>query len=700
MKACEIIIIYYWDYRNAIVTYRIYIALMAIFIFSLIMVTENYADEQNIPVTISADHLEYIKEKNIIFGQGNIEIKHIDTTITGEKIIANLDTNELQIEGKVTIIDRTGELKGDNVVYNLKTKKGLLQDGVSFRNPWYIIGKQVQKVSDEKVIITQGYFTTCNLSNPHYCFKAKKIEIYINDKIVAKNVFLYVGEVPIFYFPIFRQSLKGRKYDLDVRVGYNNSEGDFTKIIFGYPLTAYLYSRLYLDYMSKKGWGKGGEFVYNYDNMRGSIYGYHIRETDVEKERWNGEIAHWQRFKNNLTLVSNLNFLSDENFNKQYKEQDVTKINRDLKSYIALTLNQRLYVARLVGERKDIWQGEKFIRDYVYFPRLSLTVQPVKIYKNKKLPLYYRNSFNFDNYYAQFPNDFYQITANVDQTLNSGIRLNSFINIIPSIGFQEQWQNKTSKTDTKGLNRHIYRASIDFRNTINKFFYITYAYKFQEEIGKAPDNNELLGRLNFIFPMRIKEIDSQGKTIIKIKNLGKLNISTTYDLREKDLTFTHWKQRFSSLIADLVFNPVNWYSLTLNSSYNLYTERTEKLQTNVKFLKPKWEISLASTYLDSQPSVIDTSSSVSFWLTKKWKINFTNRASVYYKPVDFKYSVWSERTYTIYRDLHCWEAQFYWTKKPYEEQLWFKINIKVFPNQKIGLQHNVEEEEWYLTHGK
>lgn len=680
---------------------RNYIALMAIFIFSLIIPTEIYAtDEQTSPITLSADYLEYIKEKNIILGKGNVRIEHINTVITADEVIANLDEDEIEIQGNVVIVDKTGELRGENGIYNIKTQKGTLENATTYDKPWYVKGKKVDKVGEKKVIIHRGSFTTCDLSKPHYSFRAKKINIYPGDKIIAKNVFLFVDKVPIFYFPIFRQSLKGRKYDLDVRFGYNNVEGDFVKVKFGYPLTAYLYGRLYVDYMSKKGWGKGTELIYKSDAVKSSIYGYQIKEQDTEKERWSGKFSHWQKFGESLTAVSNLNLLSDENFNERYKQDDPTRINRDLESYIALTLNRPLYVARVVGERRDTWQVDKYVREYVYLPRLSFNASSIKINKSKKLPLYYKTSLRLDNYYTLAPNDFYRITVDADQRLSSSIRLNRYMTMTPSVGFQEIWQNQTSKTDEKDINRHIYRTGINFRNTINRFFYVTYGHSFQEEIDKTPTTNSLSGALNFNFPRVITKIDTQGETTVKKINFAKLDVSTTYDIREKGVTFDHWKQRFSNLITRLFFTPVSWQKLNLDHYYNLYTERTEKLQTTLRLSKSDLNMTLSSTYLESQPSVLDTSGSVDFWLTKKWKVKFTNRASVYYKADEFKYSKWSERTYTIYRDLHCWEAQFYWIKRPAEEELWFKINIKALPKNKISIYHNVEEEEWRLGHGQ
>ncbi|MFH1238598.1 MAG: hypothetical protein V1653_00635 [bacterium] len=677
-----------------------YIACMAIFIFLLIMVTETYAQEQEEPVTISADYLEYVKTKNIVIGRGHVQIIHLGTKITGQEATADLNTNDIHIQGNVVVTDKTGEIKGDNIVYNIKTKKGRLGNSTSYSNPWYIRGKEVQSVSDKQAIIRQGYFTTCELAEPHYRFQASKISVYLQDKIIAYNVFLYIGRVPIFYFPVFWQNLKGTKYDLDVKVGYSDVEGTFAKVRFGYPLTANLYGRIYLDYMSMKGLGKGGEFIYKSDNIRSSLYGYHIREIDTEQERRSGKFSHWQKIGKDLTVMSDMNFVSDEKFNTQYKEQDPTRITQDFKSYLALTLTQPLYIARIVGERRDIWSTDRFIRDYLYMPRFSFDTISLRLNKNKLFPLYYKANLGIDNYYAQPPNDFYRLTANADQRLTTSLRLGRFLTVSPSVGFLEQWQNRTSKTDDASFNHHIYKTNLNLRNNISSYFYVNYGHSFQEEMGQAPSLNQLSGEVNLLFPRTIQTIDTQNRTVSRRTNFIKLNTSTTYDMRRVGGTFADWKQRLSNLLTRLYFTPADWNSLNVDHYYNLYSEKTERLQTTVRVTKSKWEVTLGTTYFSSQPRALDTSTSLYFWLTDKWKISFTNRADVYYKANEYKYSHWSERTYTIWRDMHCWEAQFYWTKRPTEEELWFKFNIKAFPKQKIGLDHKVEEGDWHLTSGQ
>jgi hypothetical protein len=42
-----------------------------------------------------------------------------------------------------------------------------------------------------------------------------------------------------------------------------------------------------------------------------------------------------------------------------------------------------------------------------------------------------------------------------------------------------------------------------------------------------------------------------------------------------------------------------------------------------------------------------------------------------------------ERRFSFYRDLHCWEAVFYWIPNGSLQGYYFRINIKALPDIKI-----------------
>jgi hypothetical protein len=60
---------------------------------------------------------------------------------------------------------------------------------------------------------------------PHYYFKAKKLWIYKNNEIAAISAIYYVGQTPVFYWPLLLQSDTGT--GVVTQYGNNITRGHF-----------------------------------------------------------------------------------------------------------------------------------------------------------------------------------------------------------------------------------------------------------------------------------------------------------------------------------------------------------------------------------------------------------------------------------------------------------------------------------------
>ena len=129
----------------------------------------------------------------------------------------------------------------------------------------------------QELLLKRIYFTTCDLENPHYKYYARSASLIVNKRITATNVVLFLGDIPSAILPYYYKNLKQRKYKIEIKPGYNNRDGFFAKGRLGYPLSEYIYGKLYLDYFTINGIGTGGEIFYKDEGkVNGTIYGYRI----------------------------------------------------------------------------------------------------------------------------------------------------------------------------------------------------------------------------------------------------------------------------------------------------------------------------------------------------------------------------------------------------------------------------------------
>lgn len=634
---------------------------------------------QDTPITISADYIEYRGEENRILARGNIKIQDRDVIVECQEASFDLEEDKVEAKGGVVLQDNQITIHGSRIIYDSRTGLGVIDNASSFVEPWYISGPKVERVSDKEIVVSDGYITSCEISSPHYRLKAKKIRVLLGDRISAYNVVMYLGKIPIFYFPFYWRSLRESRFSWGLKLGSNSEEGFFVKTNLGYVFSSRTKGTLLLDYMTLKGVGFGGRYNYNLQNeVKGFLYGYYIKEKDTKEKRWRGEGEHWQNLGSDFYFQTKLDYMSDRKFNRVYNEEDWIPMKEELRSHIALTRSRPTYTLRIVGERKDVWdyQNGKFVNIESSTPGLSFATNLLQIRKGL---LYYRVGANYTNRYLksydnvarEFEEGHRLNQSDIYFDLLNKLRLSRRASLNMQVGFQETWQDKDDDWNRKNVYKNIYHTKANLRTRITSYFDTDLTHSFQQEQARSTTLNKLsiLGRIRLLWLLELTS--STGYSFIGDRN-----------------------RRFDNLFSRVDFTPSSLASFYIGHSYDLNAEKTASFQTEAIFGPGarKWSINARLTYLEGTsdyPRRLDIVNGFNFPITRKWRAGLTTRYDIY----DHKLM---ERGVHIYRDLHCWEVRFSWTKIASQEELWLMINLKVFPEERIGLYHHVEEKEWRL----
>jgi len=88
---------------------------------------------------------------------------------------------------------------------------------------WFVRGDATPRGA-RKVFVEKGSFTSCELDEPHYYFRAGQIKVVSEDVLVAWPITLYIQNVPIAWLPFFAQDIRqGRRSGLlPPRFGVND----------------------------------------------------------------------------------------------------------------------------------------------------------------------------------------------------------------------------------------------------------------------------------------------------------------------------------------------------------------------------------------------------------------------------------------------------------------------------------------------
>ena len=228
---------------------------------------ENMSPEEG-DLLAKGDDLTF--HNNLIQIHGNGLIKYDEVVLYADHIWADFEENVMRASGNVHLLVGNEETFANELLYNLETKKGIIREGFTFSDPWYYRGTEIFKIEDDESYIRGGALTTCSLKHPHFYFSASQIIVRINKELIAKNIVLRVGGIPLFYFPAYRRDLRQEEKiaKIIVKVGTDSYQGVFFSVILPLARRFRYNGALLFDHSSRRGSGGGFEGKYRVNDVK------------------------------------------------------------------------------------------------------------------------------------------------------------------------------------------------------------------------------------------------------------------------------------------------------------------------------------------------------------------------------------------------------------------------------------------------
>ncbi len=163
---------------------------------------------------IGEDYIRITGKVNIVLNDKDKETSH---RITADTLILNKARNILEAKGSVVYTLTRGTqvevFRGDSLVFRLDDWMGVFYGGSSERDRtvsgktlrFLFTGEEIHRSGEDVVIMENGLITSSLPKNPYYSIRASKIWILAPGEWGFQNAFLYIGRVPVFYFPIYFQ---------------------------------------------------------------------------------------------------------------------------------------------------------------------------------------------------------------------------------------------------------------------------------------------------------------------------------------------------------------------------------------------------------------------------------------------------------------------------------------------------------------
>lgn len=236
-------------------------ALLGLFV-STLPAAEDEAKKPG-PVEINASRGARYANR-IAIAEGEVSIQRDGTSIYSDYAEYRLDGRICILVGHVRIYRDGRLILADRATYHMDSGQLETENFDGSQLPFLFSGKKGSTPGKDKPITLEGaILTTHDAEKPDYHLRARTVIIYPDDRVVYRDVKLYLGQVPILYFPYFVTSLnQPAESGFTVTPGQSSTAGLFLLTKYGFPLTNALTGQVQLDYRTKRGFAPGLNFYY------------------------------------------------------------------------------------------------------------------------------------------------------------------------------------------------------------------------------------------------------------------------------------------------------------------------------------------------------------------------------------------------------------------------------------------------------
>ncbi len=290
--------------------------------------------------------------------------------------------------GNSTLVNADGkEVTSEEgpLYYNTERKIGTIMDARTEWEVWHVAGNFTLEGSDT-LWVRGGHFTSCELPEPHYRFESDKIKLIMGHIVIAWPVRVYMGDVPVFWFPFIAQDIRRGRHSgiLTFRFGFNdivrNSSGynrHISNLGYYWAINDYMDAQFSMDWWSGN-WTRFDTFFryrWRKQFLDGRIGYSHFLLPNGGREisaAWN----HSQKFGERSDLRASVQYVSSRQFERQ-AEFNPERLTQQIRSNVGFTRRFDWGALNVSGQRIQPLSFGQATTTTV--PQVSLTLSPIAI---------------------------------------------------------------------------------------------------------------------------------------------------------------------------------------------------------------------------------------------------------------------------------------------------------------------------------
>src|SRR5437870_11597842 len=411
----------------------------------------NVSDHE--PVEINSTG-ETTYENGVATARDNVAIHVGDTDIYGDFAQYNSRTHEVSVEGHVRIYRDVNVYIAERGVYNIDTKQIRTSNVRTDYHPYFLTGQNVTETSANVYRVEDATFTTDDSPHPDFHLRARTVRVYENDHVVFQNVTLYIGTVPMFWWPYMYQSLTDA-FSFSISPADLNSWGPSLLTQVTFPITEDIKGRIRLDYRGRRGVAIGFESDVDYgkdnsSNVKLKTYYINdqnpdinptaIKRKDVPTDRYRLSLQDRTDFTKDIYGIVDVTKLSDP-FVMQDFYQSEFRTNPVPDNVVALTKTNPFFT--LTGITR--FQANEFFEQTERLPEVVLDIKRHALFGG---PIFYEGESGVADLRREFPvgSDFESYGATRLDSFHQLLYPNTYfgwLSIVPRVGFRGTYYSET-----------------------------------------------------------------------------------------------------------------------------------------------------------------------------------------------------------------------------------------------------------------
>jgi len=692
------------------------------------------------PVAVNARQMNFDIKEQVMTLSGDAVIRREDVSLQADLI--EWRKQDQIAHARSNVVFRRGNMvwRGQEITYNFSNQYWKTGAFTAYIDPYYVTASGAERVSETEYLLHDAQLTTC--TNPacheHYVVQAHDVSVKPGDRLVAHAATFYLGDVPIFYSPVWRRILDDRYAGLSLRPGYSSSMGAYLLSAYTWPIAPGVKTTSHLDLRSSRGvaagqdfdWrtssnGEGGAEFYFADDVKAEDdHPDEFSSGEVDSNRYRVRLHQHESLSPEDYFLAELNYEADPFFIEDFFESEYRR-SAEPENYLNLVHSDESLTAGLLARFR--------LNDfYTVVERLPEATLDISRHEIPNTPLYVE-SFNSASLLNKAwaddsaEDDFSVFRMDSQDTVYYPGRYLGFLSVVPRAGVRGTFYSQTIQTleikdvaanvDSNGVltattnsTFHTEEQGADVRGMME--LGLETSFKAFQSWGTDPSplidglRHIVEPYMNYTFIPEpniepedlyqfdsIDTLDKKNTVAFGVRNklqtrrdnrpwdLIDLDLNTVYNLDPKD-----GADNLESINLWTEIKPVDFIKVDADGSYNTQESQLSTFNTRLWYVEEVWRVGIEHRYR------VDSSDLISTMLN--WTPNTRWQFEAYWR-YEAETSQLEEQGYTAQRNLDCLSfrmgfshlpayTQTDGTEHPEDFRVEFSIWVNAFPDTLLG----------------